>query len=206
MSSAFTNQNRKEIALSGSDWSPHQMRNSDYDNDTVSRPTSGYDSDMWTYGKIFFWLNRRIISNIMEISLKCKNFWIYKVGCVFPMVIVSVLHHAESDQMTRKTHHTLFGCWNYKRVGSKIDSFEPNWMFIWIKWTVIWLKAVSFNNEKWNFYHRLSTFWPFCLDLIYRPICPRTIQFRLDPESNYRTQPLKTCEIFVLWIVNAWFD
>ena len=53
MSSAFTNQNRKEIALSGSDWSPHQMRNSDYDNDTVSRPTSGYDSDMWTYGKNF---------------------------------------------------------------------------------------------------------------------------------------------------------
>jgi len=51
MSSAFTNQNRKEIALSGSDWSPHQMRNSDYDNDTVSRPTSGYDSDMWTYGE-----------------------------------------------------------------------------------------------------------------------------------------------------------
>ena len=67
MSSAFTNQNRKEIALSGSDWSPHQMRNSDYDNDTVSRPTSGYDSDMWTYGKNFFNLNRRIISNIMEI-------------------------------------------------------------------------------------------------------------------------------------------
>ena len=59
MSSAFTNQNRKEIALSGSDWSPHQMRNSDYDNDTVSRPTSGYDSDMWTYGKIFFLIEQK---------------------------------------------------------------------------------------------------------------------------------------------------
>ena len=68
MSSAFTNQNRKEIALSGSDWSPHQMRNSDYDNDTVSRPTSGYDSDMWTYGK-----NVLTFGNIRAIFPSAKN-------------------------------------------------------------------------------------------------------------------------------------
>ena len=51
------------------------MRNSDYDNDTVSRPTSGYDSDMWTYGKNFFNLNRRIISNIMEIQIFLQEFF-----------------------------------------------------------------------------------------------------------------------------------
>ena len=200
MSSAFTNQNRKEIALSGSDWSPHQMRNSDYDNDTVSRPTSGYDSDMWTYGKNFVWLNRRIISNIMEIHQFC-----------FARIFLN--------------------CRNYNRFRPKVDSLESNWTFFCIKvdspgnqkWTFGW--SILMHDQRLTSVQLLNS--------ISRPLSPMSVHFGLDPENKFFDQsedileslPVawstqkfrarmklpnptqkKTCEIFVLWIVNAWFD
>ena len=68
----FPPHSRKDVALSGHDWSHPHLRGSDYDQDTMSRPTSGYDSDIWVYGECIFAYIRDFQSEIRVLTYMRK--------------------------------------------------------------------------------------------------------------------------------------